>query len=465
MPDKDLQTPLEEVKEEQLQPETTEQQPEVPEVPEEVVEEPAEEPAQQEEKPEPEIIEQEQEPISEEPEKPAETETKTEAEPEFEPEPEAEAEPSKPSQEKTEEVEEQETEEKQEPDKRQAKREKRRQRKERKEREKREKREKAKLEKEKREQEKLEKEKLKKEKLEQEKLEKEKLKEEKLEKKERPDVEEEAGDSLDEKKEEPKKEPEEKEKEKPALKGRKEAKKKRKKRKKSKNYLLRILIAMGLIAALIVVMHLDYFNVQKVTVTGNDLVSEKQILEGTNIKKGENIFDIHFFLEKRKIMENLYIEDVQFKRDLPDKVIVTVSERRGLAQLHSGNSFTVIDNDGRVIEVSKEQREITTIEGFETIDAQKGSRVKLRDEEGFDKTMELLAAVDDNDMFFKKVAVKDGRVAATIYAKIKVSGSYANVMDAIESGTLKTVVYDIYQKGKKKGTIIVSGDNYCSFTE
>lgn len=241
--------------------------------------------------------------------------------------------------------------------------------------------------------------------------------------------------------------------------------KKRKKRRKSKNYLLRIFVAAIIIAALYGVMHLDYFTVNKVSVEGNDFLTEKQVLKGTEIKKGNNIFDVHFVFEKRKILENLYVENVSLKRDLPDRIIVTVKERTGLAQFAMGEKYVVIDNTGRVIEVAKERRDITMVLGFQVIDAQQGQQVKLRKDKGFDKVMALIAAADANDMFFKYVELEDTRLKATIYGKLRVKGSYKNVMDSLESGTLKTVVYDLYQKGKKKGTIIVSGDNYCSFTE
>ena len=268
-----------------------------------------------------------------------------------------------------------------------------------------------------------------------------------------------------EKPEKPEKPEKAEEPEKPKAKNAGRSHKKRKKRKKSKNYLLRILIVMGLIAALFAVMHLDYFTVTKVTVTGNDLLSKEEILKGTEIKKGENIFDIHFFMEKGKIKENLYVQDVKLSRKLPDKIIVTVTERSGLAQIKGGEKFTVVDNSGRVIDVSKEQKEIPLLFGFEPIDSQRGNKIKLRDDKGFDKALALIASLDENDMFLKSIEITDGRVKATVFGKLKVKGSYDNVMDAIESGTLKTVVYDLYQKGKKKGTIIVSGDNYCSFTE
>ncbi|MBQ8151541.1 MAG: FtsQ-type POTRA domain-containing protein [Firmicutes bacterium] len=245
----------------------------------------------------------------------------------------------------------------------------------------------------------------------------------------------------------------------------KKGRKKRKKRKKSKNYLLRIVIALGLVVAAFAVLHIDYFTVKEVNVSGNDYLTDAQVLKGTELKKGNNIFDVHLIFEKGKIKENLYIQDVKLSRKLPNIINVTVNERVGLAQFTMGEKYVVTDNEGTVIEVAKERREITLVKGLEAINAQKGQKVKFKDDKGYDKIMELLAATSEGDMFFKSLELKDGRVKATVYSKIKVEGAYSNVIESLGSGALKTVVYDLYQKGKKKGTIIVSGDNYCSFTE
>ena len=53
-------------------------------------------------------------------------------------------------------------------------------------------------------------------------------------------------------------------------------KKRRKKRKKSKNYLLRIFIVLAVAAAIVGVLHVDYFTVAEVTVTGNEYMTQDQ---------------------------------------------------------------------------------------------------------------------------------------------------------------------------------------------
>ncbi len=245
----------------------------------------------------------------------------------------------------------------------------------------------------------------------------------------------------------------------------KTTRKKRKKRKKNKNYLLRIFIVLCALVAIFCVLHVDYFTVDKVSVEGTDYLSASQVLENTNIKTGTNIWDVHGIIEKHKIKENEYVDTVKIKRKLPNEIVVTITEKTGLAQFQKGKKYIITDNDGKVIEIAKEQRRVTLVEGFDVKKAKLHDKITFESDKSYDKVMNLLAKTSDGDLFFKKVNVSDGRVTAYIYDDLKVKGSYSNVIDSLKSGILKTVVYNLYQKGKKKGTINVSGDNYCSFTQ
>ena len=136
-----------------------------------------------------------------------------------------------------------------------------------------------------------------------------------------------------------------------------------------------------------------------------------------------------------------------------------------MAQFKHGTKYVVTDNDGNALEVVKNPRNITLVNGVSLKSVTAGKKVEASGNADLDKVYKLLAAMDDGDLYFKSVTLENGRVTAYIYDELKVVGSYGNLMDSIKSETLKTVVYDLYQKGKNKGTIKVSGGNYCSFTE
>ena len=60
--------------------------------------------------------------------------------------------------------------------------------------------------------------------------------------------------------------------------------------------------------------------------------------------------------------------------------------------------------------------------------------------------------------------VEDDKTRAYIYDKLVCKGKYNDVIRSIETGELKLVVYDLYQKGIEKGVINIGSNNYCSFT-
>ena len=93
-----------------------------------------------------------------------------------------------------------------------------------------------------------------------------------------------------------------------------------------------------------------------VVVTGNREISDEEIIKLSGIKTGGNLFDVHPLIAQHKIKKNLYIEDVDVDRKLPNTVEINISERSGKAQFVNGQEVSVVtDNDGKVLEISKEE--------------------------------------------------------------------------------------------------------------
>ena len=238
----------------------------------------------------------------------------------------------------------------------------------------------------------------------------------------------------------------------------------RKRKHKKKHYLLRLLIVVVLIAGAYLVSQLDYFNVNGIAVIGNEDVTDAEVIKLSQIKMGESIFSVHPLLVQHKIKKNLYIESVNVNRDLPNKVEIIVKERSLLAQFHKDAKFVITDSEGMVLDISKEERQATLIEGVTVTGAEKKKTIEIKEHQGLERALELLNTTDENDLFFKRVVFKGSKVDAYIYDELKCAGKYDYIMSAIRSGTLKKVVYDLYQKGEEKGTINVYNNDYCFFT-
>ncbi|MCL2500353.1 MAG: FtsQ-type POTRA domain-containing protein [Defluviitaleaceae bacterium] len=95
-----------------------------------------------------------------------------------------------------------------------------------------------------------------------------------------------------------------------------------------------------------------YFSVREIVISGNAAVNRMEIEDRMDVVTGDNILLINTSAARRRIMENLYVDDVSFERELPGRLIVTIRERRLIAYVeHTPGSFLFIDETGRVLEV------------------------------------------------------------------------------------------------------------------
>lgn len=238
----------------------------------------------------------------------------------------------------------------------------------------------------------------------------------------------------------------------------------KKKKRKKKRYLLKLVIIILACIGLHFLLHIDYFTVDGITVAGNKEITDQEILELSQIEKGENIFDAHPAFAQRRIKKNLYIEDVDVKRKLPNMIEIVVTERSGKAQFVKGKNFIVTDNEGLVLEIAKEEQRATLVENTKVQKAKLDKTIEVKEEETYEKAMELIKAAETGDLYFKRLNIEGKQVEAYIYDKLVCVGKYDEVLSSINSGALKTVVFDLYQKGIKSGTINIGTNNYCSFT-
>lgn len=211
------------------------------------------------------------------------------------------------------------------------------------------------------------------------------------------------------------------------------------------------------------VLHIDYFTVDGIAVVGNKEVKDEEVLKLSELHTGQNLFDVHPLFVERKIKKNLYIEDVNVNRKLPNEVEIIVEERSGKAQIAYGKKYVITDNSGMVLEIADKVRKATFIKGVKATDAELKKDVEVDNSNDWSKSMELIR-ITENDLYFKKIKIEGNKVNAYVYDKLVCKGAYDDVIRNIENGALKAVIFDLYQKGVESGVINIGSNNYCSFT-
>lgn len=93
----------------------------------------------------------------------------------------------------------------------------------------------------------------------------------------------------------------------------------------------------------------NFCNIEKVIITGNDYLSEDEILYKSKIKLGENIFK---FDQKKMIdslMQEPWIKEVEVKRVIPNKIVISIKERKAAVFALIGEEYFTFSKEGLVL--------------------------------------------------------------------------------------------------------------------
>ncbi len=89
-----------------------------------------------------------------------------------------------------------------------------------------------------------------------------------------------------------------------------------------------LLLASGALLTVQVLLDSGYFEVRQIRVEEQVRVSEGEILEASDIKLGDSMFDLELYMIGRKIEEHPWIATAYVERSFPDQVVIRVVERQ-----------------------------------------------------------------------------------------------------------------------------------------
>jgi cell division protein FtsQ len=228
------------------------------------------------------------------------------------------------------------------------------------------------------------------------------------------------------------------------------------------------IIAIAVAAAavlLLVCARSSYFTVDSIEVEGNSYYSDDEIVNMAHAETGGNIF---FGTGKHSIIKYLeedpYIENARVYRKLPSTLVISVDERKQLGAVIYGDEYLVIDKDGILLRKTETEPQLTIINGIKIKKMDLGEPIAAADKKTFSRSMKLLNAMEDGDLYFKEISVSGNRVKANVYDALVVYGKYSDVMSAIKENRLQTVLEELFNRNIKRGTISITSDGYASFT-
>ena len=233
-------------------------------------------------------------------------------------------------------------------------------------------------------------------------------------------------------------------------------KKKRKRRKATLIFIIMILIIGGVSTYLLTS---PTFDIQEISIKGNEQVSNQKINQLAEIKIGDNIFSKLGIVMKVKLKQNGYIEDAQINKIYPNKIEIEIKERKKQFQIKTeSEGYIYIDEQGYILEYAVDKLEIPTIIGMDITQADVETKYRL-DEKDLNKMENILQIREQ----CKNIEISDKitqiQVKDEFIISLENEGITINLGDA---SNLKNRMYYVNailkQEEGNRGTIYVNGN-------
>lgn len=219
---------------------------------------------------------------------------------------------------------------------------------------------------------------------------------------------------------------------------------------------LLIIIIAGIIFALVS----PIFNIKEIDVSNNEQINAETIISLSQLNLGQNIFKFNKNKVNKNIKTNAYIESVEIKRKLPNKVQIQIEERKQEYNVEFLNGYAYINNQGYILQISEEKQALPTIQGISTPDEQivEGNRLNSEDLEKLEVIIQIMNICKNYELDSKitniDISTKD---EYTLYLEEEKKTIYLGDKSNLSNKMLYVQVIIEENRGKE-GAIFVNGD-------
>lgn len=219
---------------------------------------------------------------------------------------------------------------------------------------------------------------------------------------------------------------------------------------------LLIIIIAGIIFALVS----PIFNIKEIDVSNNEQIKTETIVSLSQLNLGQNIFKFNKNKVNKNIKTNAYIESVEIKRKLPNKVQIQIEERKQEYNVEFLNGYAYINNHGYILQISEEKQALPTIQGISTPDEQivEGNRLNSEDLEKLEVIIQIMNICKNYELDSKitniDISTKD---EYTLYLEEEKKTIYLGDKSNLSNKMLYVQVIIEENRGKE-GAIFVNGD-------
>jgi cell division protein FtsQ len=122
-----------------------------------------------------------------------------------------------------------------------------------------------------------------------------------------------------------------------------------------------------------------FFKISRIDVAGAESYSAEEIIEASGIEVGENLFFVDRFGAASRIFVELpYIDSVTVTRQLPNHILITVSESKAAACVTYDGGLYAVNHNGKVISAvdESEAEGLIRVTGIEVAEPKPGAQLE-----------------------------------------------------------------------------------------
>lgn len=232
--------------------------------------------------------------------------------------------------------------------------------------------------------------------------------------------------------------------------------------------ILKIILFIAIIAGIAAFLLVSpVFNINEISVSGNNKIQATEIESLSQLNIEQNIFRFSKETVKNNIKQNAYIDSVEIKRKLPNKIEINVTERTPAYQIKFGNAFAYIDEKGNILEINEEDLKLPLITGYKTQveDFKAGNMMQEEDVTKLDTVNSIIRVSKSNEIYDMITSIditndEEYKVEFKGEGKTAYLGDASNINDRIL--LLKEIL--LKEKGNQ-GEIFINDLNKVFFRE
>ena len=234
-----------------------------------------------------------------------------------------------------------------------------------------------------------------------------------------------------------------------------------KKKKKIKRIVKWTTISLIIIGGIIFALVSPIFNIKDIQVYNNEQISTETIISLSQLKIDQNIFKFSVNKVKNEIKTNPYIENVQIKRKIPNRIEINVEERQKKYNVQFLNGFAYINNQGYILEISEQKVEgLPVIQGISTEVEQiaEGNRLNTEDLEKLGTVIQIMNICKNYELDSKISGIDiTSKTNYIIYMEEEKKAIYLGDESNLSNKMLYVPAILAENQGKQ-GTIYLNGD-------